>query len=227
MSPNLHSKGAHCCLPRLNATFYIQVWTTSEKTPRTVTFIPKCWIHPWIFALCIPQVMKRQQLARSREPAHQTLSHFAAGTTSKDWELPCAPHPSHSQLRFLQQPQHLSSYTQISPKNLNFQPKVELAAVWLAAAGFCYFMSMVLPWSTACGWIPIPIPRVSLPEMSHPRPGIISRWNKTMHNKHVVWINDFCTNGGVSVCNLICQTTTMARMFQLFSLLSISWTFSC
>lgn len=78
-----------------------------------------------------------RQLARSREPAHQTLSHFAAGTTSKDWELPCAPHPSHSQLRFLQQPQHLSSYTQISPKNLNFQTKMELAAVWLAAAGFC------------------------------------------------------------------------------------------
>lgn len=50
------------------------------------------------------------------------------------------------------------------------------------------------------GWIPIwNMPGVSLTEMSHPKPGITNRWNKIMYDRHVVWINDFCTNGSVCV----------------------------
>lgn len=130
MNPNLHSKVAHCCLPRFNATFYIQFWTTSEKTPKTVTFIPNWWIHPCILALCIShQVMKSQQITCQEKGActpntvtvccRNNFQGLGASLRAS------APLPSQSQLKLLQQPLHLSSYTQVSPSKPKFAAKSE------------------------------------------------------------------------------------------------------
>lgn len=142
MNPNLHSKVAHCCLPRFNATFYIQFWTTSEKTPKTVTFIPNWWIHPYILALCIwHQVMKSQQTTCQEKGActPNTVT-VCCRTTSKDWELPCEPvlpFPARASSNCCSSHCTWVPTPRLAPVSLNLQPKVELAAVWLAADGFC------------------------------------------------------------------------------------------
>lgn len=125
MNPNLHSKVAHCCLPRFNATFYIQFWTTSKKTPKTVTFIPNWWIHPCYpctlyFTPGYEEPADNVPGAGSLHTKHcHSLLQEQLPRTGSFLASQCSP----SQLKLLQQPLHLSSYTQVSPSKPKFAAK--------------------------------------------------------------------------------------------------------
>lgn len=194
--------GTHCSPPRFKATFYIQFWTTSEKTPKTATFIPNWWIHPCILAVHRLRRASRQH-ARSREPAHQTLTQFAAGT-SKDWELPCEPVlplPARASSNCCSSPCTWVPTPRLAPVSLNLQPEVQLDWQLMDFANSC-------KWCQPAPWLVVGFSFGVWQEFQSQRcltPDLVSSIGEikrcTTNTSFGLMI---CAQMGVCVCNLIC-----------------------